>query len=86
MTPTPNDRWLGLTRWTVIAPPSRRRGPSTENETCGKKLRLDIVTLLRGCSLAAGNSEAEATSRWRGTSLAGNVVYRTFSAAAAVAA
>jgi hypothetical protein len=33
---------------------------------------VDIVTLLHGSSAAVGNSEAEATSRWRGTSLAGD--------------
>jgi hypothetical protein len=36
-----------------------------------KETAADIVTLLRGSSLAPGSSEAEATSQWRGTSLAG---------------
>jgi hypothetical protein len=46
---------------------------------CENGTAADIVTLLHGSSLASGCSEAEATSQRRGTSLAGNVVYSTFS-------
>jgi len=40
----------------------------------GHRTAVDINTLLRGSSSAPGNSEAEATSRWRGTSLAGKCI------------
>src|SRR4026208_1133647 len=81
ITPTPKERWLGFTRWTLMAVESAER----EIARAGKnwtETAPDIVTLLRGSSSAAGNSEAEATSRVAWHQSGGNVVYRTFYRAA----
>src|SRR5678815_4764495 len=77
ITPTPNERWLGFTRWTVIA---RALTGAVRTGKYWTAMESDIVTLLRGSSSGCRTLEAEATSLegvapvWRES---GNVVYRT---------
>jgi hypothetical protein len=49
MTPTPKDRWLGLTRWTVIGPVGRTEGTVAWN-TRGSKTQHS--TSSRSCAAA----------------------------------
>jgi hypothetical protein len=57
ITPTPNERWLRFTRWTVIAPATGAGATQVERDF-EKDVGLNIVTLLHdscsGCRKLGG--------------------------------
>src|SRR4029453_6680725 len=74
MTPTPNDKWLGLTRWTVMqAATDWLRSEQDDADTwwngCMRDVRKKTAsTSSRSCAIApaTGTREAEGTDHSRG--------------------
>src|SRR5215216_2867598 len=79
ITPTPNERWLGLTRWTITEYPVPGYGRLREQiESAGGM----TIWTSRSCSCAVAlrlplTRRLKRRHGWRGTSLGRRAVYRT---------